>query len=709
MWQTPALAGLTITNRQRASTELTTGPQFYAYGSGQTVEIGDDSDWAGFELTGLAVDTDTGNLVLGRAGDVAPSATPWHNEPSTSRACEVAPAAGVRLLSFDAQREIDAGRLRADLADIRVHQRIDGVAVPFRTGSPESTSVVVDTSAYETDVDVCVYWGDPDASSMSDPSIRGPVVPDGGWSWRVWDGVGDGLSIDLVDWSDPSSVTTVPSGSVPVDVCNQCATELIGFITPAVSGAYRFFLSADDVGRLELAPAENPSALETIVELSAATPAGSFSDPVQASALVPLEAGQAYAIRARAKDLEFGDHLEIAFAIDGEPPVILPTEVISDETSVPGSLTHRRFDVVETTDRSGPPTSIARVETSQNAFDTCDDCAHSIAGYVVVPATGTYRFWISSDDEGSLLLSVNGDPASASRIAWITNFTGRSNWTADPSQASAEVQLEAGQTIWMEAYNRDRGGPDHLQVGWSRVDVDPAEEPTVMPGTVLSEAPPVDAPLPIQELGPVEGQQAASGFFVSPPVDTTTGGSNVFGRFVRSSIGPVSIEASFASDPDGPWSPVVDVGSGMPVPLGFDGARYVRFNGEFSSADGAEPSIESIGLERDLDEATSVDATSTVTVPGAGEHAALRVRGSIGKLADATVGATATAGVDAWLMASIDPSLVDEVVFGDGDGHHLGVTVDADIGPTSARLRWTAVDGTGLTVVHDVVVVIEGA
>lgn len=154
---------------------------------------------------------------------------------------------------------------------------------------------------------------------------------------------------------------------------------------------------------------------------------------------------------------------------------------------------------------------------------------------------------------------------------------------------------------------------------------------------------------------------------------------------------------------------MVEVDSGRPVPLVFDGARYVRFNGEFLSAEGGEQSIESIGLVRDLEEATSVDATSTVTVPGAGEHVTLRVRGSIGELADATVGTTSKAGVDAWLMASTDPSLVDEVVFGVGEGHHLGVTVDEGIGPTSARLRWTAVDGTGLTVVHDVVVVIEGA
>ena len=412
---------------------------------------------------------------------------------------------------------------------------------------------------------------------------------------------------------------------MPADVCNQCANELLGFVTPAVSGDYRFFLSADDVGRLELAPAEDPTALITIVELSSATSAGDFGGSTQASAPVSLIADQPYAIRARSKDLELDDHLEIAWALDDESPTLLTSEVISDATSAAGALTHRRFDVVETTDRSGPPASTSRIESSQNNFDTCDVCAHSISGYVVVAEAGSYRFWISSDDEGTLRLATNGDPNAATRVAWLTNYTEPNNWTADSSQRSATVELAAGQTIWIEANSRDRGGPDHLQVAWSRVDTEPVPEPALIPAAELSQDPPTPAPLPTAELGSVEGQQATEGSFQSSAIDTTIGGSNVFGLLILNRSGAdavdaVTVQLEFADDPAGPWSDLSPVVDGRPAPLSADGLRYVRASGSISSGDAA---LSSFGLERDLQEAAAVDATTTVSVPGAGDHTLL--------------------------------------------------------------------------------------
>ncbi len=710
LWQTPALASLSITDRQQAATELTTGPQFFAFDTGQPVLVGAPTAWADFTFEGLVVDEESGSLVLGRAGDVAPTSDPWHSAGSSSRACEAAQATGVRALTFDMDREIEAGRLRSDLADIRVYD-LAGAAAPFRIVLPtdeDAGSVVVVT---ELDVPVCVYWGDSEAASQSDPSVQGPVLPDGGWSWQVWEDVGDGLSLDLVDWSTPSATGVVPSGSSPADVCNQCANELVGFVTPAVSGDYRFFLSADDVGRLELAPAEDATAFATIVELSSATPAGDFSDPSQVSAPVSLVADQPYAIRARSKDLEFDDHLEIAWALDGEQPETLAAEEISDTTAVAGNLTHHRFDLVATTDLSGPPASSSRIESSQNTFETCDVCAHSLAGYVVVADAGSYRFWISSDDEGSLYLATNGDPGAATRVAWLTNFTEPNNWTADPTQGSGTIELAAGQTIWIEAVSRDRGGPDHLQVAWSRVDTDPATDPALIPSAELSQNPPTPAPLPTFTLGPVEGQQATQGSFQSSAIDTTTGGSNVFGSLILNRSGvdaadAVTVQMQFSDDPAGPWSDPIVVVEGRPAPLSADGLRYVRASGSISSGDTA---LSSFGLERDLREATAVDATTTVSVPGVGDHTLLRVRGAIGLPASAALSATSTAGISSWLSGAIDPIRVETLGFDGTASHHIGITVDAGVGPTSTTMRWTADDGQGVTVVHDLVIVVEGA
>ncbi len=706
LWQTPALASLAITDRQQAATELIAGPRFYGFDSGTAVRVGAPTEWDGFTLEGLQVDVD-GDLILGRAGDVAPSDQPWHDETSTSRACEQDATAGVRALTFDMAREIEAGRLQADLGDIRVHEQAGGAAVRFRADIPTDVDdgrIAVETSEA---VVVCVYWGDIDAGSISDSTLRGPVVADGGWSWNVWNDAGDGMSLDLVDWSTPSAVGAIPSGSVPQDVCNQCANEIVGFVTPTVSGSYRFFLSADDVGRLEISPNADPAGLAPIVELSSATPYDDFADPAQASAAVELVAEQQYAIRARSKDLEAADHLQIAWALDGELPTVLPTETISDIDGVVGSLTHRRFDLVRTVDLSGPPDATSRIEASQNSFDTCDECGHSISGYVVVATTGTYRFFISSDDEGTLRLSTSGDPAAATRVAWLTNFTERSNWTADASQATAPVDLVAGQVIWLEAFNRDRGGPDHLQVGWSRIDVDPATGPGLIPPEELSQELPAEAPLPSAALGPVEGLQAVSGSFVSAPIDTTIGGSNVFGRLLFDGSGPdgLTAEIEFAADPEGAWTEAVDLEDGTPAPLTADGLRYIRVRGSITATDGR---ITSLGVERDLLETTSVDAVTTTSVPGAGSQPVLRVRGTIGLPATATIGTANTAGVTSWLEGP-DGTQVDSLAYEGPTSHHIGVTVEPGVGPTATTMMWSAVDGQGIIVMHDLIVVVEGA
>ena len=702
LFSTPALAGLTITDRQQASTDLTTGPQFFGFGSGIDVSAGSSTNWSGFVLEGLEIDQTSGALILGRSGDVAPSAIVWHDDASSTRACESEAVQSVRSLTFDAQREIEAGRLRADLADLRAFAVADGAAVPLRTGSPTPTSVVVDTSAFDAATAVCLYWGNPAAASVSDSTVRGPVVADGGWSWRVWEGVGDGLSLALVDWTSPTASATVPTAAVPASVCNQCANELVGFVTPTESGTYRFFLSADDVGRLELAPLDDPAGLAPAVEIVVATPAGSFTDPAQVSAPVELVADQAYAIRARSKDLEDTDHLEIAWAIDGEPATILPSENLSDAAGNPGALTHHRFDLVETADRSGEPTSTVRIEASQTPVNSGDEVANAISGYVVVPEAGSYRFWLSSDDEGTLRLASDGNPTSARRVAWLTNFTQADNWTADPSQRSEVFELAAGQVVWIEAYNRDRGGPDHLQVGWSRDDTDPSAGPSLLPPDVLSENAPVESPLPAADLGAIEGRQAAGGTFVSPPFDTTPGGSNVFGRFQRSSSGDVTIDASFANAPDGPWTDPVALIDGVPAPLDIDGFRYVRFSGELNAGADDAPSVSDVGVERDLSEAPSVDATSTVSAGAGGDQVVLRVRGSVGAPAIATISSSSSA---AFTLTSASASGLSEVPFGNGESHHVVVAVVPGTG--SANARWVVADDRGAVIVHDIVVLVD--
>jgi hypothetical protein len=91
-------------------------------------------------------------------------------------------------------------------------------------------------------------------------------------------------------------------------------------------------------------------------------------------------------------------------------------------------------------------------------------------GYVCVPTSGNYTFWIASDDHSELWLSTDRDPANKRRIAYHTGWTSPRQWTKYATQQSAPVSLVAGQQYYIEAlYKEDEGG-DNMAVGWQLPD-----------------------------------------------------------------------------------------------------------------------------------------------------------------------------------------------------------------------------------------------
>ena len=81
-------------------------------------------------------------------------------------------------------------------------------------------------------------------------------------------------------------------------------------------------------------------------------------------------------------------------------------------------------------------TSVANIPvgTAPNITDTppsfeaptnwADNYGTRMRGYITAPATGNYTFWIASDDNGELWLSVNDNPANKVRIAWVPGCDG---------------------------------------------------------------------------------------------------------------------------------------------------------------------------------------------------------------------------------------------------------------------------------------------
>jgi hypothetical protein len=85
---------------------------------------------------------------------------------------------------------------------------------------------------------------------------------------------------------------------------------------------------------------------------------------------------------------------------------------------------------------------------------------------VVVPETGKYTFWLSSDDQSELWLSTDDDPSKKVRIAQVTGWTNPRQWDKYTSQRSVTKNLVAGQKYYIEALLKEGSGGDHLAVGW---------------------------------------------------------------------------------------------------------------------------------------------------------------------------------------------------------------------------------------------------
>ena len=115
-----------------------------------------------------------------------------------------------------------------------------------------------------------------------------------------------------------------------------------------------------------------------------------------------------------------------------------------------------------------------------------------VRGFLYVPVTGQYQFFIASDNQSSLLLSSDANPANAVQIASQPDWTPPETWTWYPQQASALITLQAGKRYYIEALVKQDIGGDNLAVGWLK----PGDTAvTVIGGTYLSPYLPVNNPV----------------------------------------------------------------------------------------------------------------------------------------------------------------------------------------------------------------------
>jgi hypothetical protein len=136
-----------------------------------------------------------------------------------------------------------------------------------------------------------------------------------------------------------------------------------------------------------------------------------------------------------------------------------------------GSIERERWDNIPGLEVSAIPTGtdpdkVITLTSFEAPTNEGSNYGARIRGYICVPATGNYTFWIASDDKSELWLSTDESPGNKRKIASVTGYTSPQIWTKYPTQKSALIPLTGGQRYYIEALHKEATGGDHLAVGW---------------------------------------------------------------------------------------------------------------------------------------------------------------------------------------------------------------------------------------------------
>lgn len=116
------------------------------------------------------------------------------------------------------------------------------------------------------------------------------------------------------------------------------------------------------------------------------------------------------------------------------------------------------------------PTGTDIIEAFQTPKSWGDNYGQRLRAYLSPPVTGTYTFWITSDDQGELWLGTGLSSKDKTLIARVKSHAGTDDWGKFPGQKSEPVHLKKGRLYYIEARHKEGHGGDHLAAGWQLPD-----------------------------------------------------------------------------------------------------------------------------------------------------------------------------------------------------------------------------------------------
>lgn len=111
--------------------------------------------------------------------------------------------------------------------------------------------------------------------------------------------------------------------------------------------------------------------------------------------------------------------------------------------------------------------------------------ATRVRTFLTVPMTGDYTFNLTGDDETILYWTGSDDPTDPLQtIAHVPGWSEFTNHDKFPEQTSTTLNLQKGQTYYLELVSKEGGGGDHFGVWW-RTPFYPDSEWRMIQGTYL--------------------------------------------------------------------------------------------------------------------------------------------------------------------------------------------------------------------------------
>ncbi|HEY5909559.1 MAG TPA: PA14 domain-containing protein, partial [Verrucomicrobiae bacterium] len=120
----------------------------------------------------------------------------------------------------------------------------------------------------------------------------------------------------------------------------------------------------------------------------------------------------------------------------------------------------------------GAPDVVGTITSFETPTDSGEMYGERLSGFLIPPVTGEYIFYLASDDQGALYLSLNHERSNLVQIATESNWSWPRNWTdigagrTNHENISKPIYLEAGKAYYVEGLHKEAMGGDSFGVAW---------------------------------------------------------------------------------------------------------------------------------------------------------------------------------------------------------------------------------------------------